>query len=214
MYTDRLNSLFQTLQATNLEIASYAGCDRSNISRLRSGSRIPKPTGVAAERVAQGLVTWAAQHDMLPVLCSCIGEEDVPAEELPSKVLTWLYQDMDFPVRKRHKPVKIDSRFAGFGDRLSKSMDSCGISSIRLSALAGVDASQISRFRNGVRRPKSSSQPLKKIADILLERSRQEGRLNAFSKMTGISEEVLADRTSEKASACFVSWLLTGNPEG
>ncbi len=214
MFTERLNQICKTLQASNIDIAACAGCDRSNISRLRNGARVPKPTGVAAERLALGLCKWAEQNNATGLLCSCIGADpETPEEQLPTKLLTWLYQDMDFPLRARHKEEDVNARFFSFGKRLGESMDLCGLSSIRLSVLTGVDASRISRFRNGTRRPKRNSQPLADIARTILLRFRQEGRTGALTALTGIPEEMLLQEDLQPATEAFRAWLLTGETE-
>ncbi len=208
MFTERLNQIFMTLHTTNQEIAAAAGCDRSNISRLRSGSRVPKPTGVASEHLAQGLYSWAKEHEALPMLLRLMGEsKDLEEEKIPVRILTWLFADMDFPVRRHHKEFSEEAKHIGFGRRLSQCMDLCGLSSIRLSQITGVDASQISRFRNGARKPKHSSRALLGISAALLQRFSQENRMPQLAELTGLDPESLT--LTEGGARVLRDWLLT-----
>ena len=49
MLTERLNELLDKLNATGAEIAKKVDFDRTNISRIKSGKRIPHPDSATAD---------------------------------------------------------------------------------------------------------------------------------------------------------------------
>ena len=55
MFSDRLNLLMMQLNASGAQIAKYAGFDRTNVSRLRSGARTPVSGGPTAEKLISGI---------------------------------------------------------------------------------------------------------------------------------------------------------------
>ena len=59
MLTKRLNELLETLNATGAEIANKAGFDRTNISRIKSGKRVPHPDSVTADKLINGILLFA-----------------------------------------------------------------------------------------------------------------------------------------------------------
>ena len=58
MLSERITKLFRLLQCTNTDIAKYAGCSPSNISRMKSGGRAPSPDGRAVLHLAEGIFRW------------------------------------------------------------------------------------------------------------------------------------------------------------
>ena len=65
MLSERLNILFTLLQCNNTEIARYAGCSPSHISRFRSGARNPKERGRAVKKIAEAIYRYASEENML-----------------------------------------------------------------------------------------------------------------------------------------------------
>jgi hypothetical protein len=68
MLSDRITALFSLLQCSNTEIARFAGCSSGNISKLKTGNRIPKPTSRSIAALAEGVCGYADYENLLPVL--------------------------------------------------------------------------------------------------------------------------------------------------
>ena len=66
MLAQRLNEIITLLGASTSDLAGFAGCTASNISRIRSGARIPRHGGIAAERLINGLYLLADDRGQLP----------------------------------------------------------------------------------------------------------------------------------------------------
>ena len=76
MLSDKLDNLMVALKISSVDIAGAAGFDRSNVSRLRSGSRqIPKESS-AAKKLVDGILIYSEKNSLTPGLCSIIEVEE------------------------------------------------------------------------------------------------------------------------------------------
>lgn len=48
MFSERLNRILTLLDVTSGDFARFTGCDKSYISRMTSGARVPKKGGAGA----------------------------------------------------------------------------------------------------------------------------------------------------------------------
>ena len=62
-FTERLNKLIEDLGADTKTIAAFAGFDRSQLSRLRTGKLIPRPWSSTIEKLAAGLYLFSDNHN-------------------------------------------------------------------------------------------------------------------------------------------------------
>ena len=209
MFAEQLNLLVSVLNANNTELARFVRCDRSNISRMRSGARVPRRAGVTTEKLVRGLCLLADDRELMSALCSCIGcPPDTAGEELHSRLTDWLFRDADETQRVR-RPSK--PSFRSFGERLSAVMEMTGLSNVRFSRLLSVDASHISRFRRGLRTPQSNPKTVEAICTVLLQRVREQGQMSQLARMMGLSAAEL-----ESDPDCldrFQNWLCDFSPE-
>lgn len=74
-----------------------------------------------------------------------------------------------------------------FGSRLDSLMDTAGLTNIKLSRLVNVDPSHISRFRNGLRAPKSNPELIDKMCRVLFDYAVKAGNRNSIIELTGIA---------------------------
>ena len=153
-FAENLNRIMTELHITGSQIAKFAGFDRTNVSRLRSGARLPSAGGATAARLVQGIYLCADSRNDLPALCALTGSRpDDSAEQIQDALSAWLFGEAPGPSAR---PVSRKRKPAGnsFGERLDRSMTLAELSNIRLSRLINVDASLISRYRSGVRTPR------------------------------------------------------------
>ncbi|MBO5550838.1 MAG: hypothetical protein J5966_02670, partial [Lachnospiraceae bacterium] len=85
-------------------------------------------------------------------------------------------------------------------EKLNRVMALCDLSNIRLSQLLNVDASLISRFRSGLRTPKSNPGMALRLTEILWQRIRSIGREAELS-------EIISPEHGEIDEKAFYTWL-------
>ena len=122
MLSDRITALFRLLGCNNTDIARYAGCSSGNISKLKTGNRVPKPDSRAIMSFAEGVYGYADYENMLQVLQELCGSADTSRENLIPALAAWLFGEgeivlpahPDAPKSKRTKALRLQT----FGDRL------------------------------------------------------------------------------------------------
>ena len=207
MFTQRLNDLFQYLDAKNGQVAKLAGFDRTNISRLRSSGRVPGKNSPTIAKLAAGLYLYADNRNELAKLCDYIGADpEGSAEEITDKIRDWLYEG-EPEAEKRTSPPRSQSArrsrplYRYFGERLDEVMKLTDLSNARLSHAIHMDTSMISRYRTGVRTPVPGSNVTKMITSVLYERAEVSGKLGSLARLT----DVPADEFDEDA---LHAWLF------
>ena len=203
MLAQRLNEIITLLGASTTDLAGFAGCTTSNISRIRSGARIPRQGGIAAERLINGLYLLADDRGQLPALCTLTGCPGQP-EALRSFLSAWLFEG-EPPVRLHSRKHPAQAEAHTFGDRLHAVMNLAEFSNVRFGQLIHMDASYVSRLRSGLRSVRSNSGAVDAICTVLLERLTAQQRLGALSALTGIPEDVLAGEV--QGPAAFRDWM-------
>ncbi len=221
MLSERLSELFCLLQCTNSDIARFAGCTPSNISRLKSGSREPDPESRTIKRLVRGIYRYADHENMLDVLCSLCGTEDTRAEALGPALISGLYNDRKFELPRQFIPKSKQERLARlqyFSQRLDKVMMLLDYSNSRLAADLNVDSSMISRYRSGIYHPNRNVEIKNHLAELILTRAGRTDRLEGLAVLCDVepaklSPEILSDwlygpeenRKSEIAETLFYS---------
>lgn len=195
MFSERLNTVLRAVSASGADIAVYMGCDRSNVNRFIKGQRTPKPGGKSAAKLIDAIRSFADTHGRTEELCALIGcEEQTTAEEIKERLSLWLFEDA---TRNQHTHSNAPTAlYREFGQRLSTMMKLTGLSNSRLSQLLSIDASYISRFRNGSRYPRSNTKIKSGICTVLLERISEQGKLDELAALTGVSANALSDKDS------------------
>ena len=185
---ERLNELMSVLRANNVQIAHYAGFDRTNLSRLRNGSRVPQRSGPTAEKLVSGLYLFADNRNELGMLCAAIGANaDAPADKIKAALSAWLWEGQE-PTPPSRKRAAAAAEYRSFGEKLNVVMTLAEVSNVRLSRLVNVDASLISRFRTGVRTPRSNPELAERLCLALLLRLRALGKLRELSRITKLED--------------------------
>ena len=203
MFSDKLTVLMQVLGCSTGDIAAAAGFDRSNISRMRSGTRIPKNSGSAVRKLTGGIYAFALANALIPELCSLIQADPAGSgDAVRERIAAWLYEDgSPVPVRPAPEiPAGRRASYRLFGERLNNVMSLTDLSNIRLSQLLHTDASLISRYRNGIRTPLRNPQLTEELCRILMDRVIRAGQQEALAKMMDLPEEELDEEH-------FTSWL-------
>ena len=206
MFAERLNKTFDAVGASPSDIARSVGCDRSNISRMCNGFRVPKKGAASSRRLVGGIYSYAAGNGGLPALCDLIGcEPDAQEAYLRRRLADWLYEGVDTLSAKPQKAKKL-TPYAQMGGRLNAVMKLAELSNVRFGRLLNLDASYISRFRNGQRSPESNPQMVDDICAVLLKRLTEQNKLAEFAALAEAPEGKPEDE--EEAFFLLREWLF------
>ncbi len=205
MFSERLNKILTLLDVTSGDFARFAGCDKSYISRMTSGARIPKNGGAGAWRIVDGIYSCADEKGKTAGICELIScKEQNSADAIKAQIMAWLYDGED-AAPKKPKPPKDKVPYRVFGEKLDTVMELAEISNIRLGNLVNIDTSYISRFRNGLRSPKSNSHTMDAICTALLHRLGEQNKMKQLAALLKADPDALTDE--EEAFMLFHDWL-------
>ncbi|MCR5624252.1 MAG: helix-turn-helix transcriptional regulator [Lachnospiraceae bacterium] len=195
----------ETLNISISDLANQMECDRSYISRICSGKRIPKKNGIGAEKLAKNIFEIAAKTNKIDILQELTGCGD--NTHSINFILNYLYDDEeDFPLVNKNNHSK-KTIFRNFGARLNSIMELTALSNIRLARLLSIDPSYISRFRNGLRSPKSNSKLMYDLSEALLKRVYVQNKQSELATLTDIDLNILNDY--EETYPLFHRWLYS-----
>ncbi|MCR5092438.1 MAG: hypothetical protein K6B72_00480 [Lachnospiraceae bacterium] len=199
MFSDRFDKLMTKLDAKNTDIAQTAGIDRTNLSRFRSGRRIPKQESNIIEALVSALYDHASSTGKLKMLCRMIKTDSKNHKQIICRAMKlWLYSDTPEEYFIRKSRPKRSS--LSFSDRFDKSMILADMTNSRLGKLVHVDSSLISHYRTGIRTPQSNPALASVIADILYERIRNAGEDISLAELM----QIKPDSITKEA---FRDWL-------
>ena len=212
MFTERLNELLEIIGAGNKDIAKYGGFDRTNLSRLRSGTRRPGRLSPTVDKLVSGIYLFSDDRNALKELCDVIGQDpDASAPQIRQRIADWLFEgepedtaDTEKAAVKSaaaEKKKKQQASLRSLAERLDSSMTLAELSNVRLSHLVHTDASLISRYRNGMRSPLSNPVIAEQISHILLHRILRSGKEKELAALMR-----LQDGKPEEGN--FTAWLF------
>lgn len=181
MLKERINHFFTILNVGTGDIAAYARCTPSTISRLRSGSRTPNSNSTSIVKLIDGFVQYATENDKLNILMDTV---NVYNEELiRAAIKNYLFSENNDQNTKR----------LPFHEKLNQTMDLCEISNSKLSKLVNVDSSYISRFRKGIRSPKSNPELFNRLCIALFDQIVIMNRLPMLIELINASSNMQLD---------------------
>ena len=205
MFSERLNKILTLLDVTSGDFARFAGCDKSYISRMTSGARVPKNGGAGAWRIVGGIYSCADENGKTAAICELIScKEQNSADGIKTQIMAWLYDGENIE-NKKSKPPKDKVPYRVFGEKLNAVMELAEISNIRLGTLVNIDTSYISRFRNGLRSPKSNPRTMNAICTALLRRLGEQNKIKQLSAIMKVDPDALTDE--DEAFSLFHDWL-------
>lgn len=210
MFTERLNELISELcEVSTGEFARITKYDRSYITHLRNGDRVPKPGYRASQRLASAIYVCAVETGKKDELLAKIGANGVSDEaKICSCINAWLYEGHDIsPSRTAPEMGIVDNRrrLGGFGKRLAAVMELANLSNFRLAKALNVDVSVISKYRSGVRVPRINNPLIHDIAMVLTPRIFSLDAAAGLCRIMGVQPDEVADE--KLASRCLEAWL-------
>lgn len=218
MFTEKFNTLWKELNIqTDLEFSRYLNCERSYVNRMRRGDRVPGVRGKTAERLVDGFYLYAQDHDKEKELLKILKiDGDLKELEVKRRIREYLFEIKytSTMLDKNGKTYSVNYR-AGykmrFGEKLSAVMKCLEITNVKLAKMVNLDASVISRYKNGVTMPKKNSD----IADVLCERLLQYTKITEreenLQKLTGFDNYIF--KNEKVLSVMFHKWMFDSYDE-
>ena len=165
-------------------LARQIGCDRSMISRMRSGKLLCAPDSDFAQRLTEGLYECGEGLGTLDKAAELVGTDAEPGrQELCRRIHGFLFEGVPTDAAGRRRRRRKSTNAAMFCEMLNTVIDMASLSNIRLAQLASVDPSIISRYRNGRRIPVSGSAILESICRVLTGRIYMRGRAGDLAEL-------------------------------
>lgn len=200
MFTEKLNLIIRELGATDSELAELAGFDRTNLSHFRHGRRTPSASGTTGKKLISALYLCAKKHDKSEVLCRLTeAEPSLPQKKMEAAISKWLYDDI--PQAREDAPDAYQGKAPVFCERLDIAMKLAELSNIQLSRMIHTDASLISRYRSGERRPRVTSSIIPLLSETLwqqIEKNNNTGRL----------AKIIDHSSGQTDKEAFSKWLF------
>ncbi|MBR2671793.1 MAG: helix-turn-helix transcriptional regulator [Oscillospiraceae bacterium] len=209
MFSDRLSELMRSLDLSAQELSIFSGFDKSNLSRFVNGIRTPKFSGRSVAKITDGIVRFCSENNKTELLRTIISSpESGGTEALRHSVALWLFSDT--PVDSETEYVIADNTpFPTFGRRLGAVMKLAGISNKHLGTLLDLDPSVVSRFKNGLRTPKSDEATTDRISYALFNVVCEQNKLDYLAKLMGYGGQ---SENSGDYYVAFRSWLYDLDP--
>ncbi len=195
MLSERITVLYEVLQCGSSEIARFAGCSSGNISRLKSGNRVPGKKSRTIDLLTEGIYSYADYEALLPELKDLTGAENTSREILIPAIKNWLYSPGEVThvphTRIRRSKRKKTMLRQSFGERLKLAMTALELSNNQLAALLNVDTSLISRWRKGLYSPHGNEVLSHNLAAVLVTRAEKLELQDKLEALCGTTPDVL-----------------------
>lgn len=204
MFGERLSDAIKAAGVSPSELSRRIGCDRSNLSKMCSGARVPKKSAAASRRVVDGVCAAAAETDGSAALGALLGFDGNTPARLKPALMDWLYEGVA-PAPSKPRRSRNAAPYGTFGGRLNAVMELAELSNVRFGKLLNLDASYISRFRNGMRSPESNPQMMDDMCGVLLKLLTEQEKLGEFASLID-APRIPAD--DEDAFLMLRHWLF------
>ena len=87
-YSEKLKVLLKEIGLKNSEIAEFIGIDRTYLSHIRNGRRLPGENSAIAFRISEGIYELYNERNELDTLKKIVGTDDMDSSE---SLLNWLF---------------------------------------------------------------------------------------------------------------------------
>ena len=210
MLSERITALFRLLHCNNTDIARFAGCSSGNISKLKTGNRVPGPASRSIMSLVNGIYGYADYENMLTTLQELCGSTGTAREAMIPALVAWLY-GTEAIVLPAHAATPKSMRTQAlrrqtFGKRLDSAVTLLDLSNSQLAGLLNIDVSLVSRYRSGIYSPHRNARLAENLSDVLVSRAKRTGKEAALAALCGTD----ADRLDTDAVS---AWLYDTDAE-
>ena len=189
-FSEKLNQIFVLLQINNVKLSYASKLDSSLICRYRKGERVPRPNSHQYHKLINGIQILAEETDNITELFDLCGVDNIGNSNLRDALNIWLISDepSDKQWQYKNNIPKISPK--QFSDRFSAIMSLLEISNIRLAKFLNVDASLISRYRNGSRTPVNDSQIASNLCTYFINRAEVQQQIESLRTLCGANNNM------------------------
>ncbi len=192
MFEERLNGLLKKLNVTSRDVSAYSGFDESTLSRLKSGSRLPRQDSPTIQKLTNGFYLYAEEKDCMDQLIKIIGAHPGDEERIKEQITEWLFEGTDESEsldchNEKSKSQKV--YVTAFRENLNAVMDMTGTTNSALSRALHIDPSAVSRFRSGYKIPDRNPELARRMSDYLFDKIKGADKLDTLSYMMGLYDE-------------------------
>ncbi len=196
MIAEKTDLIIKAMGFDIVRIADAAGFDRSIVSRIRNGARIPKKNSSSIEKFARGVIICAEREGKTDLLCRTIGcSTALLPDEIKSALLDWLFDENDATDVMQQPVSGSDGR--AFGSKLSRLMELADINNATLSKAVDIDPSYLSRMRKGERILGADSTVLSNICNTLADLIARKERPEDLAEVLEVLPEIAAKADSD-----------------
>ncbi len=171
LFYEKVGLLLKELNVPRTVLARASGLDASLISRFLNGERVPSRFSPQLDKLSMGVSALALQHGShhrVAALCGVPEYTDVST--LSDGITAWINMaDSGLRPKRAHKlqqamPRPTQKKAGGaLAEKLDTLMRAVEVTNTQLARYLNVDASLISRFRTGVRRPDANERIVSNI---------------------------------------------------
>ena len=196
LFHEKVGLLLERIGASHTALARASGLDASLISRFHRGERVPSRFSHQLDKLSMGAATLAVERGMQQKLCALCGmEECSDANALSDAIGAWInLEESGLRPQRAHRQrdgaahAPYGNGESAFAERLGALMEVSGVTNLQLAQHLNVEASLISRFRAGVRRPEGSGRLVGEICAFFSMQPYAGRKREAFFQLINILE--------------------------
>lgn len=185
IFSEKLEQIFKLLQISNVKLSYASKLDSSVISRYRNGERVPRPNSPQYHKLINGIELLAEETGNVTELFNLCSIDNIGDNKLIDALNIWLISDEFSDKHLQYKNGSSKVSPEQFSTRFSAIMSLLEISNIRLAKFLNVDASLISRYRNGLRAPVNDSQIAPNICTYFINRAEVQQQIDSLRTLCG-----------------------------
>lgn len=182
-FCDKLNSMIDLLNCTNIDLSKASNVDPTIISRFKTGKRIPTQNSIVLNNLISGLCELAKKTHKEKEIRSLL-ELDTTSMNLHSAITRW-FSSKDSNIR-----ISTDSSTSLIPDNLNILMRSFNISNIELAKNINRDPSLISKYKNKTRILSINDDISNSICNFFVTLVFKRNKVDFFSSIIGCTEKI------------------------
>lgn len=181
-FHEQLNAYIEQLDCMAKEVSELSGISAATLSRYRTGSRVPDAESDAFENLCSAIAELAERKRLADITAESVRGQFMQTSDLRSRDTDRLLENFD---------LLLATLDVGIG---------------RLCRHINYDASTVSRFRNGSRRPSDPEKFASSVAEYVAREWDSVRDRAALAHLIGCAEDELAD--SSVRYERLMSWLF------
>lgn len=181
-FHEQLNAYIEQLDCMAKEVSELSGISAATLSRYRTGSRVPDAESDAFENLCSAIAELAERKRLADITAESVRGQFMQTSDLRSRDTDRLLENFD---------LLLATLDVGIG---------------RLCRHINYDASTVSRFRNGSRRPSDPEKFASSVAEYVARELDSVRDRAALAHLIGCAEDELAD--SSVRYERLMSWLF------